>query len=107
MPQAFQISPRPIYQKEIPEVNPAYRRFIKRFPCVSCGQTWGIDPCHTGPHGIGQKSSDKSCIPLCRKCHDEFDSGPALFAAAHGLDVPLLIEVFNRRWELMQQRSAL
>lgn len=106
MPQAFQIAPTWIYQKEIPEVNRAYRKFIKRFPCVSCGQTWGIDPCHTGPDEIGQKSSDKSYIPMCRKCHDRFDAGPALFAAVRGLDIPVLIQMFNRSWEQKQQRSA-
>jgi 5-methylcytosine-specific restriction endonuclease McrA len=106
MEQAFQIAIGRIYQKETPEVNPAYRRFIKRFPCVSCGQTWGIDPCHTGPHAYARKSSDKSCIPLCRKCHDTFDAAPALFAAARGLDIPALIQMFNRFWEQKQQRSA-
>lgn len=106
MIQAFQIAVTRIYQRQTPERNPAYLRFVKRFPCASCGKTWGIDPCHTGPHGLNQKSSDYSAIPLCRKCHDKFDSGPALFAAARGLDVPALIQMFNRFWEQKQKRIA-
>ncbi len=98
--QAFQVAPQPIYQGKKPERDPLYRRFVKRFACVACGKTWGVDPCHTGPHGTSQKSSDYSCIPLCRKCHDAFDADPRGFAERHQLDIPALIAGFLRIWSL-------
>ena len=95
MSQPLQIRPGQMYQGSKPAVDPEYRRFIKRLPCVACLQTWWIDPAHTGPHGTGQKSSDYSCIPLCRKCHQEFDACQWKFAFKHHLDIPALIEMFN------------
>jgi hypothetical protein len=96
---AFQIAPRPLVKPEKPVRDPAYRRWIKRFACVACGSTKLVDPCHTGPHGLNQKSSDLSCIPLCRKCHDQFDADPKGFARLHCLKIPALIQRFNRLWK--------
>lgn len=76
-----------------------YRRFVKGFPCAACGQSWLVDPAHTGPHGLRQKASDLLCIPLCRRCHELFDAAPQSFCQAHGLDVPVLIEQLNRVYE--------
>lgn len=95
MPQASQVTQRDIYQGRKPVRDPLYRQFIKRLPCVGCLKTWGIDPAHTGPHGLGQKACDLTCIPLCRRCHDAFDSDPRGFADAHGLDIAALIQQFN------------
>ena len=95
MSEAHQIRPGQLYQGAKPERDEAYKRFIKRLPCVVCLKTWWVDPAHTGPHGIGQKSSDYSCIPLCRKHHDEFDKCQWRFAYQHHLDVPALIAMFN------------
>lgn len=92
---SFQIQPGPIYRSVKPVRSPEYRRFIKRLPCAACLATWNVDPCHTGPHGLSQKSSDMSCIPLCRRCHDAFDADPHGFAARHKMDVPALIKKFN------------
>jgi hypothetical protein len=94
--EASQIAPRPIYRAEKPVRDPRYRQFIKRLPCVACLKTWGIDPAHTGPHGITQKSCDLKCIPLCRRCHDKFDADPRGFAEREGLDIPALIARFNQ-----------
>ena len=91
----LQINPGPIYRAQKPVRDREYLRFIKRLPCVACLRTWGIDPAHTGPHGLGQKACDLKTIPLCRRCHDEFDSGPLRFAEKHGLDIPALIARFN------------
>jgi hypothetical protein len=93
---ASELRPRPIYRAQKPVRDPLYRRFIKRSPCVACLKTWGVDPCHTGPHGTGQKACDLKCIPLCRKCHDAFDADPYGFASKHKLDVPALIARFNK-----------
>jgi hypothetical protein len=89
-----QLAPGPIYQRHQPVRDDDYKRFIKRLPCVGCLKTWGIDPAHTGPHGIGQKSCDLSCIPLCRTCHRDYDAAPLKFATRK-LDIPALIKQFN------------
>jgi len=94
--EASQIQPRPIYKAEKPVRDPQYKRFIKRLPCVACLKTWNVDPCHTGPHGMSTKSSDLSCIPLCRRCHDAFDADPYGFAEREALDIPVLIARFNQ-----------
>ena len=107
MQQSFQVAQGPIYQSEKPVRNPRYKRFIKRFPCIACGSTRLVDPMHTGPHGLNQKASDMDCLPGCRRCHDQFDADPHGFAIRHALDIPALIESFNRRWELHQGASAL
>lgn len=96
MQSPSEIRPRPIYRAEKPVRDPEYRRFIKRLPCSACLKTWGIDPAHTGPHGIAQKACDLKCIPLCRKCHNAFDSDPRGFADIHNLDIPRLIARFNQ-----------
>jgi hypothetical protein len=90
-----QIRPGQLYQKTKPVRDREYLRFIKRLPCVCCLKTWWIDPAHTGAHATGQKASDLDCIPLCRKCHIEFDACQWRFAERHHLDIPALILMFQ------------
>lgn len=77
-----------------------YRQFITTFPCCACGQSWWIDPAHTGPHAYSRKASDLLCIPLCRKCHDAFDKSPVKFAAKQHMDVQALIQMFQQFYRL-------
>ena len=90
------INTKRLYQPSKPIRDPLYKRFVKRLPCQNCGKTWNIDPCHTGPHGASQKSSDLSCIPLCRRCHDLFDADPRGFTQKNRMDVPALIAKLNQ-----------
>ena len=106
MNQPTQIRPGQLYALPKPIRNPLYLRFIKRLPCVGCGKKWWIDPAHTGPHGTSQKACDLSCIPLCRKCHREFDAAPRKFAEAKKLDIPALIVLFNSFWETHEGGNA-
>jgi len=99
----LQLRPGHLYQGNKPTRDAEYRRFIKRLPCVGCGKTWWIDPAHTGPHGIGQKSDDYSCIPLCRTHHQEYDQCPWKFAFKYRLDIPALIEMFNSFYQTKLQ----
>ncbi len=103
-----QLAPGAIYQRHKPVRDEVYRQFVKRMPCAACLKTWGIDPAHTGPHGIGQKACDLSCIPLCRQCHDDYDAAPMKFAARKKLDVPALILKLNRfyREKINPQEAA-
>jgi len=91
-----------------PILNPAYRSFVRSQPCCICGNTRGIEAAHTGPHGLGQKSPDTSCIPLCREHHtlgnDSYHAlGPWRFAEYHHLDIPALIARLN--WEGLTGQS--
>ncbi len=99
MHQAFQPAPGPIYRSEKPVRNPLYTRWLKRFACAACSSTRNVDPAHTGPRGLSQKSSDTKCIPLCRQCHDAFDASPRAFAKLHKLNIPKLIKHFNLTWK--------
>ena len=75
-------------------------------PCCNCLRTWNVDPCHTGSHGMGQKSCDLKTIPLCRSCHIEFDAAPRGFAERNKLDIPALIERFNRAYREITGKAA-
>jgi hypothetical protein len=99
MSELFQVNPGQLYHGQKPIRDPEHRRFVKSHPCAACGQTWGVDPCHTGPHGTSQKACDLTVIPLCRKCHDKFDDNPREFAEANDLDIPALIQQFTQERE--------
>ena len=79
-----------------PVRNPAYLQWIRTLPCAVCRVTRGVEAAHTGPHGLGQKSSDLSAIPLCARHHrtgpDSYHKlGPRQFAEAHQLNIPALV----------------
>jgi hypothetical protein len=105
MQQAFQIAPGPIYQREQPERNPAYRKFLRSFPRIVCGKSRWIEAAHFGPHSLGQRASDTDCLPLCWTDHrggnrSYHKLGPVRFARVHQIDPPELIAFFNHLWEL-------
>jgi len=104
----FGIRPKPIYREGPPVRDEAYLRFIASFPCVVCGKR--AEAAHTGPHGMRQKSSDLSAIPLCRKHHrtgpDSYHASARTFADRHCLDIPSLIAQFNALWAERQARRA-
>jgi len=75
-----------------PTRNPGYLRWIRTLPCSVCRTRRAVEAAHTGPHGLSQKSSDLSAIPLCGKHHRTGDDsyhklGPRKFAEAHQLDL--------------------
>ena len=80
-----------------PVRNPVYLQWIRTLPCAVCRTTRQIEAAHTGPHGISQKSSDLSAIPLCARHHRTgYDSshklGPRRFAEMHQLNIRGLVE---------------
>lgn len=103
---ASKVALGPIYRGTKPVRNRQYLRFVKQFACVSCCGTRLVDPAHTGPHAIGQKGSDMDVLPLCRKCHVEYDADPKGFTVRNGLNVVELIRGFNQLWEARQKRIA-
>jgi hypothetical protein len=79
-----------------PVRNPGYLQWIRTLPCSVCRTTRQIEAAHTGPHGISQKSSDLSAIPLCRKHHRTGDDsyhklGPRRFAELHRLNIRAIV----------------
>jgi hypothetical protein len=79
-----------------PPRNAQYLAWIRTLPCIVCGSSRGIEASHTGPHGLGQKSSDYSAIPLCVKHHrtgkDSYHRlGPRRFSEFHNLDIGALV----------------
>ena len=79
-----------------PVRNPGYLRWIRTLPCAVCRSTRAVEAAHTGPHGMGQKSSDLSVIPLCAQHHrtgnDSYHKlGPRRFAEVHQLNVRAIV----------------
>ena len=61
-----------------------------------------IEASHTGPHGLGQKSSDYSAIPLCANHHrtgkDSYHKlGPRRFSEVHNLDIRAIVFRLNMK----------
>lgn len=53
-----------------------HRQFVSLHQCLVCRAAPPSDPHHlkfAQPRGMSIKSSDRFCVPLCRKCHDEVE----------------------------------
>ena len=75
--------------------HPGYLRWIWTLPCSVCHTAREVEAAHTGPHGLSQKSSDLSAIPLCARHHRTGDDsyhklGPRKFAEVHQLNIRAL-----------------
>jgi len=79
-----------------PTRHPGYLRWIRTLPCSVCRTTRAVEAAHTGPHGLSQKSSDWSAIPLCARHHRTGDDsyhklGPRKFSEVHHLNIPAIV----------------
>lgn len=89
-----------LYTPGKPVRDAAYLKFVRSLPCLGCGRRYGVEAAHTGPHGLSQKASDLSCIPLCRYgCHRAFDRNPRGFAGENYIDVPAVVKRLNQFWQ--------
>ncbi len=82
--------------------DPKYLNWIRTLPCLVCGSTWRIEASHTGPHGMAQKSPDRSCIPLCERHHrssnDSYHKlGPKAFEEKHRLNLRRIVDDLNSK----------
>jgi hypothetical protein len=102
----YQPRPGKPYSGKRPVRDPLYLKFIRLLPCAACLASRNVDACHTGPHGMAQKSCDRSCVPLCRRCHEQFDADPIRFAERHKLNIPALIEQFNQFYQTKIKREV-
>lgn len=55
-----------------PARSAAYMAYVRTHACCACSAAAPSDPHHWGPRGIGQKTDDFRCVPLCRRCHDSW-----------------------------------
>jgi hypothetical protein len=71
--------------------DPQYRELLRGKRCACCqrfGTRWNpVDLAHTENNGMRSKGPDSSCAPLCRMCHNEYDSGREEFERRTGLDM--------------------
>jgi hypothetical protein len=71
------VKKRPTELRHKPERDPEYLAWIRGWTCVVCritsetGSLFAdrVEAAHMGPHGISQKASDYTCIPLCAHHH--------------------------------------
>lgn len=108
---AHQIKPGPLYKAVKPVRDEDYKRFIRQLPCLICLKQWGTEAAHTGDHGIGQKASDLSCIPLCVKHHrrapDSYHKlGRVRFEARHKLNIAGYVAEFNHFYQTKIRKQA-
>jgi hypothetical protein len=69
------------------------------------GATENIDACHTGPHGLGIKAGDETCVPLTRWLHTAgpfaLDRiGPKLFQQLFKVDLAAEAARLREEWRL-------
>lgn len=100
----------------------AYLNFIRSLECCVCAndrvmecgciqQHSRTEAAHTGPHGIGSKSDDRTAIPLCCEHHREgLDSyhrlGPSLFQQIHGINIAATVAELNERFDAEAGRGT-
>lgn len=73
-----------------------FASFVRSLPCAGCGES-GVDAHHSGhDHGLGQKASWMTLIPLERSCHDALHDAKGIFADQER----------RRQWELRVQADV-
>lgn len=86
-----------------PARDESYKAWIRRQPCC-CGCGRGpCDAAHTGPHGLGQKAADTTCIPLWWTCHALMHRiGQEEFERRNGICIEYIIEGLNIQFSSAQ-----
>lgn len=94
-----------------PRRDPKYLAWIRTLPCLVCGSTWKTEASHTGSHGMSQKSSDRSCIPLCARHHrtanDSYHKlGARAFEEKHRLNLRKIVGGLNEKPHIRIENGA-
>jgi hypothetical protein len=74
-------------------------------------RTRGAEAAHTGAHGLGQKSSDLSAIPLCARYYrtgqDSYHKlGPRKFSESHGLNIQVMVARLSAKPSIRLQSGS-
>lgn len=85
-----------------PARDKKYLAWIRTLECIVCNRL-EVEAHHTGPHGMGQKASDYTCIPLCADHHtmgaDAYHRiGRKRWEEMTGRAVAEIVERLNGRW---------
>jgi hypothetical protein len=104
MTQAYAIATTAPSRSRKPIQHPKYLKFVRGLPCAVSGRMWGIEACHCGGRGLGQKASDLDTIPLNRKLHTNGPHsyhvlGRVRFEDYHGVSVERIIRETQLRAE--------
>ncbi len=94
-----------------PPRDPKYLAWIRTLPCLVCGSSWKTEAAHTRSHGMAQKSSDRSCIPLCARHHrtgnDSYHKlGARAFEEKHMLNLRRIVDDFNEKPHIRVENGA-
>ncbi len=87
--------------------NHKYLRFLRELgTCDICHRSGKVtvgtcDPCHTENGGMRMKGPDRSCVPLCRTHHTEYDAGRTLFERKYDIDMKQESESWWFFWQEM------
>lgn len=58
-------------------------QYVKAQPCINCGRRGPCDPAHItlsrDEKGMGMKVDDRQIVPLCRRCHRQWDTHSGQF----------------------------
>ena len=93
-----------------------YLRAVKRLWCVVCARGANTDPHHLRSQsygrGMGRKSHDKYCVPLCRDCHNEVHlvgtkEEPEWFASRGINAEELALELWDNRDNIEAMKTVL
>jgi 5-methylcytosine-specific restriction endonuclease McrA len=55
--------------------SPAQRLKCRDADCIVCGSPPPSDPAHCIPRSLGGKDHQHDVVPLCRRCHNAYDTG--------------------------------
>lgn len=112
-----------------PMRDPGYRKYVRISPCIVCSNGCGechhinpwpecclgrgecvgvpVDAAHTENNGMGSKGPDSSCVPLCRKHHQEQHKiGIDAFNKKYGINLKeIAAEHYSRYLSEKEQQS--
>lgn len=67
---------REAVKKESPARSEAYRRLVAAMPCADCRHPGPCQAAHANQgKGLALKTDDRTCFPLCPRCHRMHDQG--------------------------------
>lgn len=77
-----------------------FKAFVRTLPCLLCGY-YPSQAAHTGvDHGIAQKSSDRTCVNLCFRCHRRYhDIGRKAFERRFHISFTGIVSELNINYE--------
>lgn len=65
------LAPRPVPKPRPPWRSSAYMAHVRMFACCVSGELTE-EAHHHGPHAMGRKGPDWTCVPLCHIAHERF-----------------------------------